>query len=286
MEREIPAAGADHLHPGQIPDGQSCRDYLPYHGGHRCPHHAPAADEEEDGIQKDVHHCSGQRGNHGKAGSAVGPDDGVHGLPEHIEGDAQRDVEEILLRIAEGLGIDGAAEHGQDLIGKQQVQRRQNQTAAHRQYHCVAHGPAGILSPALAQRDTDEGAAAVTDHDGDGQRHHSQGKDHRISGVSVGAQIAGVGDEDLIHDVVERPYQQGDDAGEGVAAHEPPDGLGLQKLCVVFHRCVLSFGVIKCVSSGNPDLRISAARFAYGIPQNNVRRFCNRIYAETPHVVR
>lgn len=120
----------------------------------------------------------------------------------------QRDVEEILLRIAEGLGIDGAAEHGQDLIGKQQVQRRQHQTAACRQHHGVAHGSAGILSLALAQRDTDEGAAAVTDHDGDGQRHHSQGKDHRISGISVGTQIAGVGDEDLIHDVVERPHQQ------------------------------------------------------------------------------
>jgi len=153
------------------------------------------------------------------------------------------------------------------LIGKQQVQRRQHQTAACRQHHGVAHGSAGILLPALAQREADEGAAAVTDHDGDGQRHHSQGKDHRISGISVGTQIAGVGDEDLIHDVVERPYQQGDDAGEGVAAHEPPDGLGLQKLCVVFHRCVLSFGMIKCVSPGNPDLRISAARFAYGIPQ-------------------
>ena len=94
-----------------------------------APHHAPAADEDEDGIQKDIHHRSGQRGYHGEAGSAAGPDDGVHGLTEHIEGDAQRDVEEILLRIAEGLGIDGAAEHGQDLIGKQQVQRRQHQTA-------------------------------------------------------------------------------------------------------------------------------------------------------------
>ena len=70
MEREIPAAGADHLHPRQIPDGQSCRDYLPYHGGHRCPHHAPAADEDEDGIQKDIHHRSGQRGYHGEAGPA------------------------------------------------------------------------------------------------------------------------------------------------------------------------------------------------------------------------
>ena len=286
MEREIPAAGADHLHPGQIPDGQSCRDYLPYHGGHRCPHHAPAADEDEDGIQKDIHHRSGQRGYHGEAGSAAGPDDGVHGLPEHIEGDAQRDVEEILLRIAEGLGIDGAAEHGQDLIGKQQVQRRQHQTAACRQHHGVAHGSAGILSLALAQRDTDEGAAAVTDHDGDGQRHHSQGKDHRISGISVGTQIAGVGDEDLIHDVVERPHQQGDDAGDGVAMHEPPDGLGLQKLCVVFHRCVLSFGVIKMRKSRKSGLTHFCCTICLWNSAKNVRRFCNRIYAETPHVVR
>ena len=57
----------------QIPDGQSCRDHLPYYGGHRCPHHAPAADEDEDGVQKDIHHRSGQRGYHGEAGSCRRP---------------------------------------------------------------------------------------------------------------------------------------------------------------------------------------------------------------------
>jgi len=41
----------------------------------------------------------------------------------------------------------------------------------------------------------------------------------------------------------------------------------------------------------NPDLRIPAARFDYEVvfsllfPQKNVQRFCNRIYAETPHAV-
>lgn len=44
-----------------------------------------------------------------------------------------------------------------------------------------------------------------------------------------------------------------------------------------------------------PDLRISATRFVYKIviplaiphpiPQNSVWRFCNWIYAETPHAV-
>ena len=39
-----------------------------------------------------------QGGDHGKSGIAVGADDGVHGLPEHIKGNAQGDIEEIFLR--------------------------------------------------------------------------------------------------------------------------------------------------------------------------------------------
>ena len=54
----------------------------------------------------------------------------------------------------------------------------------------------------------DEGAAAVPDHDGNRQGDHGQRKDHRIGGISVGAQVAGVGDEDLVHDVVQRADQE------------------------------------------------------------------------------
>ena len=62
-------------------------------------------------------------------GVAVGTDDGVHGLPEHIERNAQRDIEEVFLRVAEGLLIHRAAEHGDDGVCENEVYRRQNKTA-------------------------------------------------------------------------------------------------------------------------------------------------------------
>ena len=36
------------------------------------------------------------------------------------------------------------------------------------------------------------------------QRHHRHGKYHRVGGVAVGTEIAGVGDEELAHNIVER----------------------------------------------------------------------------------
>lgn len=79
------------------------------------------------------------------------------------------------------------------------------------------HGDLGILllTEHRAQGHADKGAAAVPHHHGDGQGHHRQGKHHRVGGVAVGPQIVGVGNEDLVHDVVQCPHQQGDHAGNG-----------------------------------------------------------------------
>ena len=61
-------------------------------------------------------------------------------------------------------------------------------------------------------------------------------------------QIVGVGNEDLVHDVVQCPHQQGDHAGNGVAAHEPPHMLRSQKIVGAFHK-------ISLPSLQNPRLR-------------------------------
>lgn len=81
-----------------------------------------------------------------------------------------------------------------------------------------------------AEADAHEGAAAVAYHDGQCERHDGQRKDHRVGRVAVGAQIAGVGDKNLIHDVVQRAHQQGNDTGQGIAAHQASHGLYAQGL--------------------------------------------------------
>ena len=50
-----------------------------------------------------------------------------------------------------------------------------------------------------------------------------QREDHRIGGVAIGAEIAGVGNEDLVDDVVKGTHQQGDDAGNGLSHHHEPN---------------------------------------------------------------
>ena len=51
----------------------------------------------------------------------------------------------------------------------------------------------------------------------------------RISN-GVRAEIAGVGDEDLVNDVIQRAHQQRDDARNGVLPHQPAHALRPQEL--------------------------------------------------------
>ena len=222
--------GADGFHVQDVPHRQRGREHLPQHGGHGGAHHAPAAAEDEYRVQHDVHQGACQGGAHGKSGIAVGADDGVHGLPEHIKGNAQGDIKEIFLRAGKGLLIDGAAEQGDEGRLKQQVQGRQHHTSGDAHLNGVAHAVFGGVLSALAQAKADKGTAAIPHHDRDGQRHHREGEHHRVGRVAVGAQITGVGNEDLVHDVIQRPHQQRDDAGHRIPAHQLAHGLGAQKL--------------------------------------------------------
>ena len=160
----------------------------------------------------------------------------------------------------EGFLVDRSAEHGDDAVCKEEIYRRQNQTACHGQHHRIAHTALCSGGFPHAQRHADEGAAAVTNHDGYGQRHHRQRKHHGVGGVAVRAEVAGVGNENLVNDVVQCPYQQRDNAGNGVAPHEPADRLRSQKLMFRIHKMTLPKNKMR--NPANPDLRISAARFS------------------------
>ena len=176
---------ADDLHVQQIPHGEQRRRHLTDDRGHRRTHHAPFEYEDKNRVEDDVDNSAYQCGDHGELGIAVGADDGVHGLPEHIKQDAQRDIEEVLLRVAEGLLVHRAAEHGDDPVCKNEIYRRQNETAGNAQHHRVADTALGLVRLVSAQRHADKGAAAVADHDGDGQCHDGQREHDRIGRVAV-----------------------------------------------------------------------------------------------------
>lgn len=220
----------------EIPYRECCGDDLAYHSGHCSPHHSPPAPKNENRVQNNVGGSSGQGGRHGKAGISVGPDDRIHGLAKHIKGNAQTDIEEILLRILKSLLIDRAAEQRDDLVLQQQIHRCQHQTSGHTHDHSIPHTAFGRGLVPLTQADAHKGAAAVSDHHGNGQRHHRQRKNHRVRSIAIGPQIAGIGDENLVDDVVQCAYQQRNDARNRVPSHQTAHRFGAQKLTVLFHK--------------------------------------------------
>ena len=105
----------------EIPYREDRREHLPDHRRNSRTHHAPFEYKDENGVEDDVDNSACQCGDHGELGVAVGADDGVHGLPEHIERDAQGDIEEVFLRVVEGLLIHRAAEHSNNVVRKNEI---------------------------------------------------------------------------------------------------------------------------------------------------------------------
>ena len=128
-----------------------------------------------------------------------------------------------------GLLVHRAAEHRDDSVGEDEVQRREHKAARDRQYDRAADALSCLSHFALAERNADERAAAVADHHRDGKRHHRERENDGIRRVAVGAEIARVGDKDLVDDVVQRAHQQRGDARDGVAPHQRADALCFQK---------------------------------------------------------
>ena len=220
----------------QIPDGQRRRQRLPEHGRNGRAHHAPLADEQKDRVEDDIHDGPGQRGEHGKARTAIGADHRVHGLSEHIKRDAERDPEEIFLRKAERLVIHPSAENSQKRIAQQQVDRHQDKARGHGQHNGISRAARGVLRPPLPETQADEGAAAVADHDGDGQRDDRHREGDGIGRIAERAEVGSIGDEDLIDNVIQRADQQRYDARHRITTHELSDRCFRQKAMFrVFH---------------------------------------------------
>ena len=140
-----------------------------------------------------------------------------------------------------GLLVDRSAEQGEDGFAEDEVNGRQHEAAHHAEHDGVADGPVGVLAAAAPQGDADKRAAAVADKHRDAQGHHRQRKDGGVGGVAVRAQVVGVGDEELIDDVIQCAHQQRDDAGNSVPPHELSDTLHPQKLISRVHNITFPY---------------------------------------------
>ena len=140
-----------------------------------------------------------------------------------------------------GFGIDCTAEHSEDDVCKDQIDRSQHNAADQTHYNSVANALLCLADLILPKADADEGTAAVAHHDGDGQRHHRQREHHRVGGVAVGPQIVGVGNEDLVHDVVQCADQQRNNARNRILLHQLSDAFRAEKFIGTFHGIHLTF---------------------------------------------
>ena len=152
-----------------------------------------------------------------------------------------------------GLGIHRSAEHGKNIVCKDQIESRQHDAADQTHDHCIADAPLCLGNLVLPKADADESAAAVTDHHRNSQRHHCQREHNRVGGVAVRAQIAGVCNKDLVHDVIQRADQQRNNARDRVFLHQLADAFRAKELIGTFHGIHLYLSILgQTKTTGSP----------------------------------
>lgn len=132
----------DELHPEEISQGNDGGDDLSRHRGHGSPRHSPVEAEDGNGIQHHIGGGPGHRGRHSQTGRAVGADDGVHSLAEHIHRNARADPEEILPGILPGGAVQVVIgpKEPQDLVVPEEIHRRQHQSRRRQQRDDAGNG--------------------------------------------------------------------------------------------------------------------------------------------------
>ena len=107
-----------------------------------------------------------------------------------------------------GFGIDCTAEHSEDDVCKDQIDRSQHNAADQTHHNSVANALLCLADLILPKADADKGTAAITDHNCDGQRNHRQRKNNRVGGIAVGAKIGRICNKNLIHDIIQCADQE------------------------------------------------------------------------------
>lgn len=126
--------------------------------------------------------------------------------------------------------IDCAAEYGNDLILKNQIDHSQYQTAYDAENYSVSNAFFGGSRVSFTETDADECTAAVADHYGDRQSHDSQRKYDCVCGVAVGAEITGVCNKKLVYNIVKGADQQRNNTGNRILRHQFSYAFCSQKL--------------------------------------------------------
>lgn len=192
----------------EIPHSKCSRNALANHCGCCRSHHAPPEQKNENRVKNQVDNCSGQGGHHGKPGTSIGANDGIHGLTEHIKWNSQCNGKEIFLGAAKCFVVDCASEHVDKRRLKDQIYNGQDDAACNAHDNGVSNAAFGKVCIALSQIDAHKRTTPISHHNGNGQRHHCERENHRVGGVSIGAKIAGICDKDLIDNVIKCTDQQ------------------------------------------------------------------------------
>lgn len=143
-----------------------------------------------------------------------------------------------------GLFVDRSAEQGEDRFTKNQIDSSQYETEHNAENNSIANRLMCILAGIAPQCNAHKGTAAIANKYGDSKRHHRKREHDRVGGVAVGAQIAGVCNKDLVHDVIQRAHQQRNNARDRVFLHQLADALRAEELIGTFHGIHLYLSIL------------------------------------------
>lgn len=193
--------------------------------------HSPVEAENKDRVQDDIYDGPGQHGGHRPGGTAVGPDHRVHHVHQHIGWEKGKDDVEILHRHPDG--IFRRAEQSENLLLQREKDSHQDEADQEGDRDAAADTGGGVFRVLLSLTDVQIGGTAVTKAPGKCLSDNEDGEHHAGGGISQSTHLA-VSDKDLIHDVIERADQKGEDAGDGELQHQFRDLLLSQIVCLLF----------------------------------------------------
>ena len=229
-----PAVGAAQAHmarvaaarPQEIQGQHNGGDDLRGDRGNRRALDAPVQDEYVDGVEDCVQESADHHAVHGHARMAVRACQVGQHDRYHVKGRAEQDDRGVVERVRQD-GI-GRAERAQQGAQEDQAEDHQHDAEQNGKGERGVERALGLLLVLFPQTDGCVRAAARADQGGERQQDGHDRKGDRCRGV---AQITdALPDEDLVHDVVNRVDQAGDDGGEGEGHQQTADRLAAERV--------------------------------------------------------
>ena len=108
----------------------------------------------------------------------------------------------------EGFFIYCTTKHSNDTISKDQINNRQHETSHKDHYNRISNTAFCLVHLTSAKRHADKCAAAITNHDSNGQCNNSQWKDNGVGRIAIRPQIACICNKNLIDNIIKCAHQQ------------------------------------------------------------------------------